>query len=522
MTKMTEMTRVGKHKIESSSHSPTTSGSDDNYSDMRRLIAWSNFQSHWQVNIFLSACSMLLFSVQYSILKSAEQPSETTAADTLATAIGASVPFIIIPRLRVANNQLSRWIPSWNHEIVHQLHDYSAVQAILLSMVHGGLHVYNEEFSSESHVDDSIDDHDDSPYYRKLSTGLIMLGIATSIAIAGYFRNRFPSHRSFIYSHAAGALGVLMLYMLHNPHLNPATISGLPSFFVAVSVFALFVDRLYEKLNFRHKAVVSEQSSILSENLIMLKLARPDGFHYSPGDTVDICAKNIGFEWHPFSVANVRLDEEYLQLIISQQGRWTQKLRKGFDRLVKTEVELRGPYYSVMQKATSTNEFNFMSTGVGLNPLFAMLNENPNCKEAHIVSRDSELLLLLIGLLSQIKASGDNQVLTNLFLYFTGDQNNLSDLASAISNAQSTNMLKLASSDNRSINEEDVHGETERVSCRYKLFFHSRRPDLNKITKNLRGETLFFSGHPKVGRELSKACRSNNVHLISEPRLHSR
>ena len=350
-----------------------------------------------------------------------------------------------------------------------------------------------------------------------------MLGIAASISASGYFRNKFPSYRSFIYPHAIGALGVLMLYMLHNPHLNPTTIAGLPSFFIAVSVFALFADRLYERLNFRNKAIVSEQSRILSKNLVMLRLTRPHGFDYSPGDTVDICMKDIGFEWHSFSLANTQLDDQYLQLIISRQGRWTRALYENLDHFIKTEVKLRGPYYSVMQKAEDTKEFNFLSTGVGLNPFFSILYKNANCKEAHIVSRDAELLLLLIGLLSTVSASDNSQAMTNLFLYFTGDQDNLFNLATAISNSQSTGMLKLVSSDSPSIKEEEsVRGEVEGVDCRYKLFFHSHRPNLNKVTKNLRGETLFFSGQTKVGKELSKACQSNNVHFVPEPRLHSR
>jgi NAD(P)H-flavin reductase len=69
------------------------------------------------------------------------------------------------------------------------------------------------------------------------------------------------------------------------------------------------------------------QATVLASRVTMLKIKRPDGFKYEPGDWVFIRIPQIAkSEWHPFTISSAPENREHVTLHIRGVGQWTNRL----------------------------------------------------------------------------------------------------------------------------------------------------------------------------------------------------
>ena len=67
-------------------------------------------------------------------------------------------------------------------------------------------------------------------------------------------------------------------------------------------------------------------AALLPGGVLELRLSKPRGFRYAPGQYVHLCCPSISaFEWHPFTLTSAP-EDDFLSVHIKAAGDWTSAL----------------------------------------------------------------------------------------------------------------------------------------------------------------------------------------------------
>ena len=108
------------------------------------------------------------------------------------------------------------------------------------------------------------------------------------------------------------------------------------------------------------------------EPAIEISFVKPAGFHYSPGQFVQIAIPSISiFEFHPVSLSSAP-HEEYVTMHLRDRGDWTHKLVQLTDNKTSTAVWMQGPYGSLSVDIHDTHRYQMvllLCAGIGVTPI---------------------------------------------------------------------------------------------------------------------------------------------------------
>ena len=108
------------------------------------------------------------------------------------------------------------------------------------------------------------------------------------------------------------------------------------------------------------------------EPAVEISFLKPRGFHYSPGQFVQIAIPSISiFEFHPVSISSAP-HEEYVTMHFRDLGDWTHKLVELTDTKTSTAIWMEGPYGSLSVDIHDTHRYQMvllLCAGIGVTPI---------------------------------------------------------------------------------------------------------------------------------------------------------
>ena len=421
------------------------------------------------------------------------------------------ISFLILPRLRSLNQIIAPKVKGWDRTL-NQVHSWVAIKMQVLSVLHGAAQIYrniiHEERSYSAQIQEGHeDDHTGTnTYKKKLLSGIVLLVSALVTSLLAYNRHKI-SYRKFLYPHGVIAVFIVATYAVHNPHLWTTP-------FIIIPGLAYATDRIYERIRRTYNTQLADSSPSLSDKLVEFHLKKPAQFHYSAGQSVEINIPELGFEWHPFSIANTQSNQETLRFVISKQGKWTTGLYDKIHSLQSkeppTKIRIRGPYYSSLQDSMGETHWVFFATGVGVNPFLAMMKLHAAKITGYIASRTEAVFRFTLQAINQKRPMP-----AELHFYYTGnkdEQTKRQEITSLIDNHHHIKLVQEnVSSKALQDNTNDDH------SCT--VFLHTSRPKLNEIAQSIPTQRLYYAGNTMVAQQLKPPCHENKVTLITEQRL---
>ena len=108
------------------------------------------------------------------------------------------------------------------------------------------------------------------------------------------------------------------------------------------------------------------------EPAIEISFLKPAGFHYSPGQFVQVAIPALSiFEFHPVSLSSAP-HEEYVTMHFRDLGDWTHRLVELSDTKSSTAIWMEGPYGSLSVDIHDTNRYQMvllLCAGIGVTPI---------------------------------------------------------------------------------------------------------------------------------------------------------
>ena len=129
-----------------------------------------------------------------------------------------------------------------------------------------------------------------------------------------------------------------------------------------------------------HKRTLSfvRQGEALPTGVTHLKLHRPDGFEFEPGEFAYLKIPRVSaFGWHPFTISSNPEDRSHIGLHIRALGNWTRRLHRLFTKLPREKREmpvlLQGPYGSPSARIFASHHAVLIGAGIGVTPFASIL-----------------------------------------------------------------------------------------------------------------------------------------------------
>ena len=120
------------------------------------------------------------------------------------------------------------------------------------------------------------------------------------------------------------------------------------------------------------------EAQLLPSTVTHLKLHRPEGFAFRPGDFLFLKIPALSrFEWHPFTISSAPEQTDHLGLHIRGLGNWTRELHERFTRIPEEDrrlpVLLHGPYGTPSNEIFRSRIAVLVGAGIGVTPFASIL-----------------------------------------------------------------------------------------------------------------------------------------------------
>jgi len=188
-------------------------------------------------------------------------------------------------------------------------------------------------------------------------------------------------------------------------------------------------------------------ASLLPSKVLGLEIARPQSFHYQPGDYVFVkCPSLSKYEWHPFTISSAPEISDVLSVHIRSAGSWTGKLyqlfREQHEQWIRSGnskyepgvlVHLDGPYGTPSTHIFESKYAILIGAGIGVTPFASILksmlyrsqhgSSGMRLQKVHFywLNREQKAFEWFVELLSKLEAEDINH-LFDINLYLTGAQ----------------------------------------------------------------------------------------------------
>jgi predicted ferric reductase/Ca2+-binding EF-hand superfamily protein len=188
-------------------------------------------------------------------------------------------------------------------------------------------------------------------------------------------------------------------------------------------------------------------ASLLPSKVLGLEIARPQSFHYQPGDYVFVkCPSLSKYEWHPFTISSAPEISDVLSVHIRSAGSWTGKLyqlfREQHEQWIQSGnskyepgvlVHLDGPYGTPSTHIFESKYAILIGAGIGVTPFASILksmlyrsqhgSSGMRLQKVHFywLNREQKAFEWFVELLSKLEAEDINH-LFDINLYLTGAQ----------------------------------------------------------------------------------------------------
>lgn len=145
---------------------------------------------------------------------------------------------------------------------------------------------------------------------------------------------------------------------------------------IAAPAAGFLVELLIRRL--RRRVTFVKSADVHSTGVTHLRLSRPRGFRFDPGEYVEVRIPRVSFlGWHPFTISSAPEDKDHLGLHVRALGNWTRRLfdmiknppRKG----LSLPAALQGPYGSPSTRVFSSRHAVLIGAGIGVTPFASIL-----------------------------------------------------------------------------------------------------------------------------------------------------
>lgn len=242
-------------------------------------------------------------------------------------------------------------------------------------------------------------------------TGMIVFGMTLIIGATSLFRARLP-YWVFICCHQlvfvwfAVAIAHTVDDMQRTNHAeprksnaasNPNTLKRSQVWPWCIASLVLYwTDRLYMSTTRRFDAVIrSSEATSSTKQVVEIKIRRPPGVTWRPGQHFLLRVPSLSPIFHPFSCwsAPGASDDEALKFLIKVAGGWTKGLREELilaqDKAVDdwslnndVPVVVQGPYGSLPQFGRDFDHLILIGSGTGAVPVMSIIEDVANRYEA--------------------------------------------------------------------------------------------------------------------------------------------
>ncbi|KZT21993.1 hypothetical protein NEOLEDRAFT_1164338 [Neolentinus lepideus HHB14362 ss-1] len=325
----------------------------------------------------------------------------------------AASQFPLITVLGTKNNVLTL-LTGISYEKMNNLHRMSARVLLVLLWLHAG---------SKLVMPKGIDADQVGTFW--LNIGYASVFAFSLLALVSIRPVRAVAYEFFFYMHFALAFVVLLGGVYHTANFNYShyvwpsfLVWGLDRFIrlLRVIIYAVSPHLTRAKSTTDQTTEVSARADMLSPDLVRLRVPRPPGFSWSPGQLSYIIVPSISrlpFEAHPFSIASIHDAELETESHSAEKGKehWSDivfliSARKGFTRRLADKLSqkgestmkvlLDGPYGS-SPDLDSSDTVVLIAGGTGISytlPLLLSLAKKGRCRRVHFIwsVRDSNHL----------------------------------------------------------------------------------------------------------------------------------
>lgn len=262
-------------------------------------------------------------------------------------------------------------------------------------------------------------------------------------------------------------------------------------------------------------------ASLLPSKVLGLEIARPQSFHYQPGDYVFVkCPSLSKYEWHPFTISSAPEISDVLSVHIRSAGSWTGKLyqlfREQHEQWIQSGnskyepgvlVHLDGPYGTPSTHIFESKYAILIGAGIGVTPFASILksmlyrskhgSSGMRLQKVHFywLNREQKAFEWFVELLSRIEAEDTNN-LFDINLYLTGAQ--------ASSDMKSSTLF---------VAMDLMHSQTQvDLITGLKVRTKTGRPDWDAIFRNVAKQhapdkvDVYFCGPPGLSLQLRNLC----------------
>ncbi len=289
---------------------------------------------------------------------------------------------------------------------------------------------------------------------------------------------------------------------------------------VLLPVVGFAIELVIRAQNTKEPAYVVN-ASLLPSKVLGLEIARPQSFHYQPGDYLFVKCPSISkYEWHPFTISSAPEISDVLSVHIRSVGSWTGKLyqifrdqreqwiRSGSSNLEPgVQVYLDGPYGTPSTHIFESKYAILIAAGIGVTPFASILKSmlyrsqqhsaNMNLQKVHFywLNREQKAFEWFVELLSKLEAQDTNH-LFDINLYLTGAQ--------ALSDMKSSTLF---------VAMDLMHSKTEvDLITGLKSRTKTGRPDWDTIFRDIAQQhapekvDVYFCGPPGLSLQLRNLC----------------
>ena len=269
---------------------------------------------------------------------------------------------ILVPMMRtlltaVRRSFLGRLVPVDRSLDIHRLLGHAI---FLFSLVHAAAHVLN---------------------YRALAVPLERSLLGTDVGLSGLialgalllmwffalgFLRRSGWFEAFYFSHLlyVAFFGVLLYHA--------------PDFWKwAAAPLSLFAVEIVLRRAHKRSSSVVTRSKVLPHGVTHLRLRRPRGFTFQPGDYLFLkLPKGSRFEWHPFTISS-GAEQDEIGVHIRSLGNWTSAVHRRFaglrGRAQQLPALINGPYGTPSGRIFRSRHAILIGAGIGITPFASIL-----------------------------------------------------------------------------------------------------------------------------------------------------
>ncbi|TFK47728.1 hypothetical protein OE88DRAFT_1705322 [Heliocybe sulcata] len=363
----------------------------------------------------------------------------------------AASQFPLITVLGTKNNVLTL-LTGISYEKMNNLHRMSARVLLVLLWLHAG---------SKLAVADGIDADEIGTTW--LNLGYVSVFAFSLLAIVSLRPIRAVAYEFFFYMHFALAFVVLLGAVYHTANFNFQQYVW-PSFLVwgldrFIRLLRVIIYAVSPRL-IRSKSTESQESSaradMLAPDLVRLRVPRPPGFCWSPGQLSYIIVPSVStlpIEAHPFSIASIHDADLAGESGSEEKGKehWNDVVflisaRTGFTKRLADKVSqkgesamtvlLDGPYGS-SPDLDSSDTVVLIAGGTGISytlPLLLSLAKNGRCRRVHFIwsIRDSSHLRWVSPAIVKALSLAPGSMSISVSIYITASSTSSIDLPAQV------------------------------------------------------------------------------------------